>query len=272
MPDTKNEKSHQQLLLTGPQLCSAGKLMGYEQLLLPEDPFRGWLVEDILAELARSKQELLNAKLITYTNSGEINFQSFLAAAITSLGSPDCVIMANYKLSKEAPVNLFLFQRDGSWLCLKSHKNAEYLLEGLGNFNTNKLTKYVTKFFNLEGQPVAPGKACSFTTQVYKEAIKLADEKDREACASLLLKTFKDESAASHLAAALSNPKTSGGLSLLVINGTETRSTIELAFLEGPDGLWSIEPRPTSPQSLEVAPVSVKVFTDRMNSLISEIN
>ena len=44
---------------TGGELCFGGQLGGYAHLILPTDPFRGWLVEEISEVIENGKANLL---------------------------------------------------------------------------------------------------------------------------------------------------------------------------------------------------------------------
>ena len=174
----------QKIKLTGPQLCAAGQILGYERLLLPQDPFRGWLVEEIEESLIQAREELIEADLINPVGSEGIEVEENLLNAISALGSPKCSLMLNRATSKDDGAAIYFHYIKNGWVSVKQVSEGDYQLETLSD---NALpTERLLGFLAIQNQSAAPGKTSTLSSEAYQEARELGINQGAEACEKFL--------------------------------------------------------------------------------------
>jgi len=102
----KLEPEHFSIQLTRGELFFAASALGFLRLPLPEDPYRGWLIEDIQADILKGRESLQARGLIRRKSAAEWEMDDYLLVFVRWVASPE------YTLS----VNAWRTRSQGPWI------------------------------------------------------------------------------------------------------------------------------------------------------------
>jgi hypothetical protein len=242
----------------------AGQIAGYSHLLLPDDPFQGWLVEEISEELLRAREELSE---LGYLNKGDQLYEG-LKEAIIALGAPQKTCLLNRTQAGDTIRTHALHQSDGKWLGLHQPVPNEYKIKFI---NRRSLAVHILRFLGIEKQKSAPGRGVNLTGQTLQEARRKAREKGKKACVDYLKKSGLERSQIENVAAALSKPIASGSLITLTWERRQAQQKGALAFLEGKGGLFELSELDGRPDWVTLTPRSGNAFGKRIRDLVKPL-
>ena len=263
------KENRKKITLNGSQLCAAGQMLGYDRLLLPKDPFQGWLVEEIEEGTRQAREELIEAELITPLGAEGIEVEEDLLSAIAALGAPEYSLLLNRSTPDEATQTIYFHYTKEEWVAVKPVEEGNYQLETLSD--NDNLTKRALRFLAIHNQTAALGKPSALSPDEYQEARELAINQNEVACETYLTQAGVNEATSPHLAAALKKSTASGSLVALAWEGRQSHQVGGAAFLEVPSGLWQISQNSNQEERITIAPVSGECFVDNAKTIIDTL-
>ena len=262
--------SKQDLKLTGAQLCVAGQVLGYSHVLLPGDPFQGWLVEEISAELEKAQEELTQEGLIKQPNEGEATLATGLYSVVEAIGAPERSLLLNHSAPDESQRVWYLHQANGDWVGLEYLEDEEYQLGVLTE--KKKLRKRLLDFLEISNQSAASGDICTIPNKALLEARRVAAEEGSDACVAYLTKAGVEKENREHFAKALAEPQASGSLIALLWEGKQSQQVGGMAFIASEDGLWQLRPETEIAGWVAASPISGKDLSKQVESLLEMVS
>jgi hypothetical protein len=235
---------------TGAQLCVAGQLGGYSHLLLPEDPFRGWLVEEISESLQNARVELSQMGVL---QAGDGQLPADLKSLVDALGAPEKSIALKHTTGDKVVSQLSMHRKEGRWLWLDQLDTERYQLKFI---SAEDFAQTAADFLALQGQVALPGGQIELGAETLRAARQAARDEGRNACAAELKKSGMSASQIERLARILSHPVSSGSLILINWENRIADQENALAFLEGRAGLCEISETSENRNWVMLVPIS----------------
>lgn len=257
------------LNLSGPQLYEAARQQGIERLLLPDDPFRGWLVEEIDAELEGARKQLLESGILTIQEDSAPKLEDVLEATVRTLGAPQCTVILTHVTLDRSEESLYLHKGEGGWISLRPEDGGIFEIERISS--RDKLTKTTIGLLKVGKQQTASGKTSTLKAEAMTEARNLVIDQGADACAAHLKNAGLSDDNGPPLAEALAAPLASGSVAAMTWQGMESLPIGGVAFLEGPDGLWQFEMDEQAPDWVIVEPIEGKKLTKDIKSLLKAV-
>jgi hypothetical protein len=231
-------KVKDKLALSGSELCFAGQVNGTPQLLLPKDPFQGYLVEDIAQELQKAKEQLIEKGWLTKDKEGQQTLTPELKKAIEILGSPDRSLILQQEYQDGNSNVVYFHQKGKDWIELRMLDEDHYQAEKIQS--KKALQERLKEVFELKMGEKDPEKSVQLKYEDYFLAQEIAREKGLSASKKYLEKVGLDTAVVEKLAEDLSKPVTSGSATQWSWKEKEVQTQKGLAFLGGMERLWLI--------------------------------
>lgn len=249
------------LKLTGSQLCVAGQIAGYSHLLLPRDPFRGWLVEEMTEELDRARLELSQAGFL---NGGNRTLTEPLHSIVDILAEPQTSWLVNRTLSSSIEAITYHAVKDGL-IRISQHVPDEYqisILEGA------QFSRQIVDFLGIEQEKAARSERIEISAERLKTAREKIASGDRTEGQDLLIQSGLGTKQASNLTEALDRPRSSGSIIKLSWQKKQARQDAAIAFLNSREGLIEIIESQTQPDWVVLSPVSGRAIVEKIESML----
>ena len=238
------------LKLAGADLCFAGQTQGITHLLLPQDPFQGYLVEEIALELAKAQKSLQDQELICKEDSGAFNLSTDLSQVVEILGNPDrSIILQQEMVSGESTV-VYFHNQGKEWIDLELVEDGFYQIKILKS--DKELGGRVEGRLELKTREKEKDLSTQIKYEDYSQAQVIAREKGLASCKKFLEGVGFEIEVGEKLAADLSKPFTSGSVTEWHWQDQEIRKSDGLAFLGGEERFWLVKEHSKKPDWLTI--------------------
>jgi len=255
--------------ISGAELCFAGQEMGIPRLLLPQDPFRGHVVEEIALELIQAQKRLFERDLYQIGEGGTKKLSIALSNTIEVLGNPDCsIILQQEQISGEAVV-VYFHKKEGRWISLEMVESDLYKMEIIEE--TQMLKSTINGLINIKNGTSDQ----KITSQIkyidYFQAQETAREQGLSECKDYLLRICQESETAASLAEDLSNPISSGSVTEWHWQDMEVLKRDGLAFLGGKERLWLVKENPKDATMIQLTQTVRSNLASEISGLIDSL-
>jgi len=218
------------------EMVFLASLLGADTLLGIEDPFMGWLADEIEGAWQQARAELAERHFIEVQDDDSVVMDVAVAALVGTCAFPEASFVLTVTPAGESV--------DVRYFHLTRHLAVEQTMEGEGCQltaleNAQAVFARVTGLLGLHEQRPAPGSGGILMEQHLAQARALADESGTEAAQTILQRSGLDADAAAALAETLAYPVCNGALVALARRET-TWEVAGLGLLEGQNGLWRL--------------------------------
>lgn len=222
--------------------CSAqemvflASLLGADTLLGIEDPFMGWLADEIEEAWQQVRTALAGRRFIEIQPDDSIVMDVAVAALVGTCAFPEASFVLTVTLAgEEAEVHYFHLTRH---LAVEQTMVAEGCrLTALED--ARAIFTRMTNLLGLHEQRAAPGSGGVLLEECLAQARTLADESGVASAQTTLQQAGLDADTAAALAETLACPVRNGALVALARRET-TWEVVGLGLLEGQNGLWRL--------------------------------
>lgn len=108
-----------EILLSAGELFWLAQAMKIKHLPLPEDPYRGWLVDEIEQDLNSGRESLQARSLVDKTADGDWHIDDILYAAVRCMAESSCCVAIRSITAAGDDAHLFTFILEQQFLCLE---------------------------------------------------------------------------------------------------------------------------------------------------------
>ena len=261
-----NKPINEYLELTGVELCFAGQLRNIQHLLMPQDPFQGFLVEEIALELSRAQKKLSDKKLIKNDKNGDWKLSPNLSDMVDLLGHPGGSIILQQEHITGESTTVYFHQKEGKWLDL------EWIGDGLYNIRliTKKkdIKERILGTVDLDYSNEKTDLSTRIKYEHYFKAQEIAREKGAAACKAYLGEVGQKSNVGEKLAEDLADPITSGSMTEWHWKERAAHPKKGFAFIGGKDRLWLVRENSKENEWIDLNLTSVKVLLDEFLKLL----
>jgi len=212
-------------------------LLGARMLLGIEDPFRGWLTEEIEEAWSRARAGLAERRFIEIQADGGVVMDPAVAALVGVWAFPQASFMLNFT-SGDGPTERRYFHLTQT-LGVEQVLTAEAAVQLTALEGAPAIYRRVLQIFRLGDQAAAPGNPAMLTEALLIQARARAIESGSGAAQKVLQQGHLPEATARSLARTLADPIANGALVCLA-RRTTTWEVSGLGLLEGRNGLWRL--------------------------------
>lgn len=221
---------------TGPELIYLCRLAGGETLLGVEDPFPGWLTEEIQAAMEQARQNLEARGTIQVGVDKRIHMDADVKTLLNVITSPRAVFIYTLTLPDAQPVRQVFYWKAPAAVRLQ-YTDDIYNLDLLAN--PEAIYQEITRGWSAESQAPPSGETIALPVPVL-ESVRhsLAQEALDDAC-SILRGAGATETTVSALIETLRTLRRNGAIVALRPQ-RQTWYPAGLGLLEGKNGLWGL--------------------------------
>ncbi len=257
------------LKLTGAELCYAGQAMGISRLLLPQDPFRGYIIEDIALELSQAQKVLIEKELMEIGEGGNKNLSSALSHAVEILGNPDTsIILQQEQISGEAVV-VYFHSKKGRWIGLEMIENDIYQIGFIEE--TQMLKDQINGLIVIKNGTSDQKLTSKIKYEEYFQAQEVAREQGLSVCKDFLQQIGQKPDIVEALAEVISNPIASGSITEWHWKDMEVVKRDGLAFLGGDERLWLVKENPKDSTWIQLFQTARGRLADEISVLVDRL-
>lgn len=212
-------------------------LLGANTLLGLEDPFPGWLTEEIQEAWTQARAALAERRFIEVQAAGGIVVDTAVAALVGTWAFPEAsfVLTLTAGSSSSERHSFHLAQTLG----VEQTLTAEYAVQLTALEGAPAIYRRVTQVLRLENQPAAPGVRTTLSEALLAQARALAVEPELQAAEEVLEQGHLPKATARSLAQMLAAPLANSALVCLARRAT-TWEAGGFGLLEGCNGLWRL--------------------------------
>jgi len=227
------------LRLSPEEFTTLASVLGAELLLGFDDPFRGFLAEDIDERVEREIiPSLVEKGILIPESDGAYGLHPNSEADLLSAAFPATTLVCSHHRTGKARPDLVLFHMTHEGVVEQWEQGQEILLEGL---ELTGFGEYLADLLGY-GSQAEPGKTpIVLALNSLSEATHLAQQ-DPKAAETFLLDLGVETKAAQNLVRTLSDTRSHGVL-VAVQRDVNPWQVNGFATLEGANGLWSMEYR-----------------------------
>ncbi|MDQ0285169.1 hypothetical protein J2Z49_000259 [Desulfofundulus luciae] len=265
------------LTCTPVELTFLAKLLGAETFLGIQDPFRGWLADEIEAAWLKARESLAARRFIEVEPDGGIIMDSVVAALVGACGSPDASYALTYTSGGEETYSC----------CFHVTRNLGVEITTRGEPPVCELTaldgfeavyQRVCEIFGLADQEAPVASKGELLETALFEARRIAGESGVEAASAFLRQAHLNQAIAEALAATLAQPVGNGAL--VTMSWQDGTWKVDgLGLLEGDNGLWLLRSFVKKdakwveliPCSAEQACVEIKRMMERVLPQVAQV-
>ena len=237
-------------------------LFGAEGLIGVDNPYAGWPIEEIEAELHRARAALAERGILSIDSDGRVSVSSDVGSIMTALAESAAVIVLTRTdlLGESETVSLHVHpdaiievrpEGKAAWIVTPVDEVVEHVWRGLG--------------LVVQAVPGVPGGRLphALLTRAREAALQRGlDDSVRVLQEALLAET------ASALAGTLADPLGNAAVAVMQ-RDPEGWKVDGLAFLEGPAGSWLMR---TEGDSVQVEPCSVQAARAEISRLVERVS
>jgi len=222
--------------------CSAqemvflASLLGADTLLGIDDPFMGWLADEIEEAWQRARTALVERRFIEVQSDGGIVMDIAVAALVGTCAFPEASFILTVTPAGER-TDVRYFHLTGYLAVEQAVVNDGYRLTALED--AQAVFMRMTGLLGLHNQQATPGTGGALAEERLLQARTLACESGIEAAQSALHQAGLDPDTAAALAKTLAHPVRNGALVALA-RREFTWEVAGLGLLEGQNGLWRL--------------------------------
>ena len=255
------------LSLAPAELTLIAQMLDVPSLFLTEDPFLGWLADEIEESLKQAKESLAARGYIEVRSDGTVAVDTGVAALVGALAFPDSSLVATVAIDGQPPLSRHLHFASGLIVEQEQHRNHTYSLTALRN--QDAAVQRLKEFLCLDDQPALAVEPCTITEADVNRARQIACEKGSKACAGFLEHAGASPATAHSLAVALSRPVLQDALLALTWQGKEARQIGGFTLLQGADSMWLFRQLQRDAESwLEIAPCDGSYAIQQVEDLV----
>lgn len=210
-------------------------LLGANTLLGLEDPFPGWLTEEIEEAWNRARATLAERRFVETQPDGGVIMDTAVAALVGTWAFPEASFILTFT-SADGLTERRYFHLTHT-LGVEQSLTAEETVRLTALEGAPAIYRRIIETFHLRDQPAAPGGRVMLPEALLTEARAQAASGGTEAAQRVLQQGHLLETAAGALARTLAEPVANGALVALARRVT-TWEVGGLGLLEGHDGLW----------------------------------
>jgi len=218
------------------ELALVAGLLDASSLQLPEDPFRGWPVEEIENALAQAQESLAARRYIQMQPDGTIAVDTAVAALVGALAFPDSSLIATLVVDEEPPRTRHVHFASGLVVEQEQQRDDMYRLTAVRERET--VSQRLKVFLHLADQPAPLAQPCTLAEAEVDEARGVATMEGEDACAEFLERAGVPPATARSLAKALAHPVSQSALLALAWEAGEAQRVDSFTLVEGVAGLW----------------------------------
>ena len=218
------------------ELTCLASLLGATAILGVEDPFAGWLAEEVESAWQTARQRLAERRALALQPDGRVALDTRVAALVGTCARPQASLIVSHVAAGGQPARyryhvgrhlaVEAVEEAGAWR-LRALPGAQAVCDRIG------------QVWGLSRQPAAPGAALTLPHDALRQARPAALEGGADAAGQVLARPGIDGAAAAALAAALAGPLTAGAL--VALSWRETVWEVAgMGLLEGVTGLWRL--------------------------------
>lgn len=227
------------------QICSAqemfflAELLGADTLLGVEDPFVGWLADEIEETREQTLQALAERDLLEIQPNGDIVLDDEIATlvGVCALREASFVVTVTKSRGETQVYYLHIAQQLAVEQTALGAPPNTYQLTVLGD--RDAVYERILHLFGLDEQVAAPSSGGQLLYSELVRAGEVADEVGTEAAQQILEKAGLPGETAIALAQALADPVINGSLVAIANHDAEWKVD-GLGLLEGRNGLWQL--------------------------------
>lgn len=217
------------------EACFLAGLLGAQALWGIDDPFRGWLTEEIQEEFGRIGERLLERGLIRTSEDAQVVVAEAVAELMGAWAFADSSFAVS-RTSAEGTGQIRFFHLAANRSVQRSMgSNGSSLLVPLPG--PHQVHEVITRTLGVTEQPAAPAGTVRTRELDLSAARKAAIGSGAEAGAALLRGRGVEAGAAQHLAQALAMPTANATLIAVSRKGNDWEVD-GFGLLEGRDGIW----------------------------------
>lgn len=222
--------------------CSAteatflASLLGGNMLLGIQDPFVGWLTEEIQESWVKAKQALAKRRFVEINSDGGIVLDTAVAAMVGTWSSPDASFIITHTPDESVTETRYFHLTHLLAVEQASTAKSQYQLTALKD--ARAVYERILQIFQIDNQAAALGSKATLREETLRDARMSVKPKKKNAT-EVLRKAGLDELSSSSLAEMLAKPTANGALVSLA-RRTTSWEVGGFGFLEGTGGLWRL--------------------------------
>ncbi len=211
-------------------------LLGADMLVGLQDPFLGWLNEEIEETWNQVRAALAERRFIEVQANGGIVMDTAVAALVGAWAFPEASFLVTFTPAEGTPqTRAFHLARNLG----VEQTQADEVVQLMALEDAPAVYRRILEVFRLKDQSAAPGPGGSLPEAHLREARSRAVEEGEAAAFRLLQDAGLPEAAAQSLARTLAQPIANGALAALT-RRTTSWEVGGLGLLEGSNGLWRL--------------------------------
>lgn len=211
-------------------------ILGSDRLLGVEDPFSGYLAEEIAAEWEVVKQTLLNKRYLVREENGELSIPPEVLSRVAIAGLAERACWLRYENDgKSFEGYLHVTDEEVIQVCKSDEDTRSYVLSELGTVEDtcNRLVEDM----GLSNHPLGEIPALLLSRKEFTDIYTCADDSDSEDISDRLVRLTDDIEGSIALSKCLKNRVSSGELQLSIWNGYNWESQ-NAAFIANESMNW----------------------------------
>ncbi len=221
------------------ELFTLASLLGGEMLVGVDDPFPGWLSEEIEEAAQAARQSLAERGHLTLQPDGRVVMDLLPAALVGAMVQPRTVLLLSAALP-DSTARRWAFYRRPPLTVLLEEVQGGYLLRPLEG--RQRVEERILEAWQIQAQKAARAASFLLPQQAIEQA-RQARLQGEEAVRQTLQRLGIAARNARALAATLCAARCNGALVLLTRRGAAWQ-TDGLGMLDGENGLWQLRSRP----------------------------
>ena len=258
------------LVFTHYELCLLAGLLKIPNLIGLEDPFSGFLTDEVQDLLEQTIHILVEKGYLEIQPDDSLIMDAGITTLVEALALAKCTLLAScidqYGKSRFRLIHLTVERPVEQ----EPVTNREIVLTAVRDLET--LEQRLTDFLNLSAASAAPGPMLTLTEADITEARRLALEEGEETCLAFLNCIRVPSEAVKALATALGEGSGPGSLTVLHREAREMHYGESLAWLVGCHGAWRIQPlTQQEPVTVRLIPAATTEIQQRITRLVETV-
>lgn len=259
------------ITLTGSEISLLASLLGGDTLLGIDDPFIGWLTEEIEEEWQLVKASLADRRFIELVSDEEVVMDVAVAALVGTCAFPEASFAVTYAEAGNEPSTQYLHVSDElvvEQLAVAAPAGS-YRLTALED--RKSILEYTLELFGLDEQHAIAASKGELPRTAIARARDLAAGGEPGAVKAVLREAGLPESAASALGETLLDPIANGALVGLRQEET-TWDVAGMGFLAGSNGMWRLRSFTRSEEEwVEVIPSDALEVRETIRGVVNRV-
>lgn len=259
------------ITLTGSEISLLASLLGGDTLLGVDDPFIGWLAEEIEEEWQLVKASLADRRFIELVSDDEVVMDAAVAALVGTCAFPEASFVVTYTEAGKEPSTQYLHVSDELVVeqLAEEVRAGSYRLTALDD--RESILEHTLELLGLDEQRAVAASKGELPRTAIARARSLAAGGEPGTVKAVLREAGLPESAASALGETLLDPISNGAFVGLRQEET-TWDVAGVGFLEGSNGMWRLRSFTRSEDEwVEVIPSDALEVRETIRDLMNRV-